>query len=99
MSAKGKPMILRTKWFTLPVLAGALLLTAAPTFAQETAKQDMKEAGHDTKQAVKKTGHGIARGTKTVARKTKNGTKKVVHGAAKGTETGAAKVEDKTAPK
>jgi len=82
----------------------AAVLAFAPagvTFAQpqDSAKQDMKDAGHDTKQAAKKTGHGIAKGTKTAARKTKNGTKKVVHGAAHGTKKAADKVEDKTDPK
>lgn len=52
-----------------------------------TAKQDMKDAGHDTKMAAKKTGH-----------KVKKGTKKATHKAAKKTRQGAEKVEDKTAP-
>ena len=93
-----------SKWIAFPLVAamlsfGASQFTFAQTAKPETAKQDMKDAGSDTKSAVKKTGHGIAKGTKTGARKTKNGTKKVVHGAAHGTAKGADKVEDKTAPK
>ena len=84
---------------TAAAIFGATLLLTPAAFAQDSAKQDMKDAGHDTKQAVKKTGHGIAKGTKTAARKTKNGTKKVVHGAAHGTKKAADKVEDKTDPK
>lgn len=52
-----------------------------------SAKQDMKDAGHDTKMAAKKTGHGV-----------KKGTKKAAHKTAKKTKEGAQKVEDKTAP-
>jgi hypothetical protein len=103
------------KFLAIPFTAAALLLAAThPAIAQDTkpdtAKQDMKDAGSDTKNAAKKTGHGIATGTKKAAGATKNGTvkaydktkagtKKVVHGAAKGTAKGADKVEDKTAPK
>jgi Ni/Co efflux regulator RcnB len=53
----------------------------------QSAGQDIKDAGHDTKQAAKKTGH-----------KVKRGTKKGTHKAAKKTRQGAEKVEDKTAP-
>jgi hypothetical protein len=67
-------------------------------FAQDSAKQDMKDAGHETKQAAKDTGHA----TKTTAKKTghtvEKDTKKVTHKAAQKTEQGARKVEDKTAP-
>lgn len=77
---------------------GVLLLSLSSIgFAQSTdtvtpsqdtgAKQDMKDAGHDTKMAAKKTGH-----------KVKRGTKKTTHKAAKKTRQGAEKVEDKTAP-
>ena len=88
-----------SKWIALPLVAALLSLGASQSSIAQTAKQDMKDAGSDTKNATKKTGHGIAKGTKTAARKTKNGTKKVVHGAAHGTAKGADKVEDKTAPK
>ena len=55
---------------------------------EQSAGQDIKDAGHDTKQAAKKTGH-----------KVKKGTKKATHKAAKKTKEGADKVEDKTAPR
>jgi hypothetical protein len=67
-----------------------LVSTAGIAFAQsdsQSAKQDMKDAGHDTKNAAKKTGHAV-----------KKTTKKTTHKAAKKTKEGAQKVEDKTAP-
>jgi hypothetical protein len=66
-------------------------------FAQDSAKQDMKDAGHETKNAAKDVGHGTVTATKKTGKAIKHGTKKVVHGAASGTEKGAAKVEGKTA--
>ncbi len=67
-----------------------LLSTAGIAYAQsdtQSAKQDMKDAGHDTKNAAKDTGHAV-----------KKTTKKTTHKAAKKTKEGAQKVEDKTAP-
>ncbi len=67
-----------------------LLSTVGIAFAQsdtQSAKQDMKDAGHDTKNAAKKTGHAV-----------KKTTKKATHKAARKTKEGAQKVEDKTAP-
>jgi succinate dehydrogenase/fumarate reductase flavoprotein subunit len=67
-----------------------LLSTAGLVFAQsdsQSAKQDMKDAGHDTKAAAKKTGHAVKKTTKKAAHKTATKTKE-----------GAQKVEDKTAP-
>ena len=61
------------------------LLLGVSAFAQESAKQDMKDAGHETKQAAKDTGHA----TKKTAKKAGHKTKKTVH-------KGAQKVEDKT---
>ncbi len=64
-------------------LSAALSLTlpAAAAFAQSDsgAKQDMKSAGHETKDAAKDTGHGIKQGTKKAYHKTKHATKKVGH--------------------
>ena len=64
-------------------------LAAALSFAQtdQGAGQDVKDAGHSTKEATKKTG-----------RKIKRGTKKGTHKAASKTKQGAQKVEDKTTP-
>jgi len=52
------------------------------------AKQDMKDAGHETKDAAKDTGRGVKQGTKKVYHKTKRGTKKAWH-KTKDTTTGA----------
>ena len=58
------------------------------TFAQDkSVTQDVKDAGHSTKEATKKTGHKI-----------KSGTKKVVSKSATKTAEGADKVADKTKP-
>lgn len=61
-------------------LAAALSvsLPSAAAFAQ-TAGQDMKNAGSDTKDAAKDVGHGVKKGTKKAYHKTKHGTKKVIH--------------------
>jgi len=77
--------------------------------AQDTAGQDMKAAGHETKSGAQEVGHGtstaakgVAHGTTTGAKKvgstTKNTTKKVFHKGAQKTDEGAAKVENKTEP-
>jgi hypothetical protein len=42
----------------------ALVLSTGLAFAQDGAKQDMKAAGTNTKNAAKDTGHGISTGTK-----------------------------------
>jgi hypothetical protein len=78
------------------MMAGLLLAGAAPLATaqdnqgaqqQPGAKQDMKDAGSDTKDAAKKTGHAV-----------KKGTKKAAHKTAEKTKEGADKVEDKTQP-
>jgi predicted small secreted protein len=72
------------------VLVASLLtisLSLAAAQSEQGAGQDMKDAGHSTKQATKKTG-----------RKIKNTTKKGTHKAAHTTKKGAQKVEDKTTP-
>jgi hypothetical protein len=63
-------------------LAAALTLGAsafAATSFQDGTKQDMKSAGHDTKNAAVETGHGIKTGTKKAYHKTKHGVKKAFH--------------------
>ena len=65
----------------------SLVLLFGVSFAQDSAKQDMKDAGHETKQAAKDTGHA-----------TKKAAKKAGHKVKKGTHKAAKKVEDKTAP-
>ncbi|MFZ0785997.1 MAG: hypothetical protein WA369_19410 [Candidatus Acidiferrales bacterium] len=59
------------------------VLWAAPQ--NTTAKQDIHSAGHDAKNAAKKTGSA-----------TKKGTKKAVNKSAKATKRAAGKVENKT---
>jgi hypothetical protein len=56
----------------------AAILATGYGFAQ-TAKQDMKNAGSETKNAAKDTGKGIGHATKTNARKVKHKTKSTVH--------------------
>lgn len=83
--------------------ASTLFLTAVLTFgmssalmsAQEGAKQDMKNAGHETKDAARDTGHGISKGTQKAYHKTKRGTKKAYHKTANGTKHVTRKVEGK----
>lgn len=92
------------------LLAGILTLGMSSTFAwsQDGAKRDMKNAGTETKDAAKDTGHGIStgthkayhktsEGTKTAYDKTKHGTKKAYHKTATGTKHVAHKVEGKPA--
>ncbi len=69
------------------VLAGAMAcgLVMVPAFAEDSAKQDMKDAGHNAKEAAKDTGRATKRTTKKAYHKTKRG----VHKAAD-------KVSDKT---
>ena len=68
------------KLSTAAVMAGlALTLSTGLAFAQDGAKQDMKDAGHETKAAAKDAGHGIARGTRKGYHKTKHGLKKAGH--------------------
>ncbi len=69
-------MHLRT--FTTFVLTAGLSLSAAMASAQ-TATQDMKNAGTNTKNATKSAGSGISKGTKKAYHKTKKGTKKAYH--------------------
>lgn len=54
-----------------------------------SAKQDMKHAGHETKNAAKDAGHGVKEGTKDAYNGTKRGVKKGA-GKTKNTVTGAA---------
>jgi hypothetical protein len=81
------------------VLRFALLVSLAlvgPSYllAQDSPKQDLKNAGHETKEAAKDTG----RATKHAAKKTGRAVKKGTNKAAEKTEEGAQKVKDKTDP-
>lgn len=76
-------------------LAMGVVLSAVSLVAQ-TAKQDMKEAGHDTAQATRNTGHAIAKGTEKGYDKTKEGTVKAAHATAHGTKVAARKTKNGT---
>jgi hypothetical protein len=73
----------------------ALALTCAPAIAQ-TAGQDMKNAGTDTKNAAKDAGHGVKTGTVKAYDKTASGTKTAYHKTANGTNTAYHKTETGT---
>jgi hypothetical protein len=88
-----------------------LFLTAVLTLGMssaivmaQTAGQDIRHAGTETKDATKDTGHGISKGTKkayhktsegteTAYDKTKHGTKKAYHKTANGTKHVVHKVD------
>ena len=63
---------------------------------QSGAKQEMHEAGRDTKSAVHHAARGTEKGTKKAYRATKRGTKRVVHKTAEETGEAADKVQHKT---
>jgi len=68
----------------------AFALTGA--FAQDTAKQDLKNAGTETKDAGKDAGKAVSKG----AHKTTHSVKKGVNKSASATQKGAQKVKEKT---
>jgi Ni/Co efflux regulator RcnB len=78
---------MRTKWQLSALFLGASLVcgpalgwSQQSTPSQDSgAKQDMKDAGHETKSAAKDTGHGVKKGTKKAYHSTKHGTKKAWH--------------------
>ena len=74
------------------LLAAATVATGLMAFAQDTAKQEVKKAGSDAKEAGRATGRAAKHTGKAVAK----GTKKGVHKGAAATEKGAGKVKDKT---
>jgi hypothetical protein len=65
------------------VLGAALILAPGCVGVQaqsdNSAKQDMKNAGHDTKQGAKDAGNGVKKGTKSAYHSTKKGTEKAYH--------------------
>lgn len=78
--------VIAQKLLLLAALVG-MSLTFATAQSDQGAGQDIKDAGHSTKQAAKKTGH-----------KVKKTAKKGTHKAAHKTKKGAQKIEDKTTP-
>ena len=75
----------------------SVLLFASSSLLPAQVGQDLKAAGHDTKDAATTAGHKTKMGTKKAYRKTKNGVKRGVHKSAAETEKGAAKLDEKTA--
>jgi hypothetical protein len=88
---------MKTRSQCAAILLGVLLAGGGTLgWSQDTAKQDMKNAGHETKNATKDAAHGTKQGTKKAYGATKNGTKKAwsktkstTKGAVKGGENGA----------
>ena len=62
----------------------------------EAISQDMKDAGHATKNAAKDTGHATKSMAKRTGHATKRTSKSAAHKTARKTRQGAEKVEDKT---
>jgi type IV secretory pathway TrbL component len=102
------PLYMRTKLQLSTFLLGTALVfgpalgwSQPSSPSQDTgAKQDMKDAGHETKDAAKDAGHSVKQGTKKAYHKTKHGTKKAWHktkdtttGAVDGAKEGAKKPE------
>jgi hypothetical protein len=79
-------------------LAIALAGTAFGTAPQDSPKQDMKDAGHETKNAAKDAGRGTKNAAKKTGHAVKHTTKKAAHKTASKTEQGAQEVKDKTDP-
>ncbi len=52
----------------------------------QSPKQDMKDAGHDSKNAAKSAGEGTKKGTQKAYNSTKHGTKKAYHSSKNGTK-------------
>src|SRR5580704_3746834 len=79
-------------WTLALLLFSSPVILAAQDSSQGSAKQDVKTAGQDTKDAAKKTGSA----TKKTAKKAGSAVKKGTNKAAGKTEDGAQKVKDKT---
>jgi Ni/Co efflux regulator RcnB len=65
------------------LISAALMLGPGAGWSQQPdshrdngAKQDMRDAGHESKDAAKDTGHGVKQGTKHAYHSTKRGTRK-----------------------
>jgi hypothetical protein len=94
---------MKNKLFSAVLLSSVICIGVPSIVAQNSStdpgfKQDMKNAGHHTKDAAKDTCNGVKSGTKKTWRKTKRGTKKATHKTARKTDEGARNVERKTEP-
>ncbi len=78
------------------VLAVSGMLMLASMLPAQTAGQDMKAAGSETKDATKNVAKGTGKAVKTGAVKTKHAVKRGTHATASGVSKGADKVKDKT---
>lgn len=80
-------MNIKTRSHFAAVVLGALL-AGGPSlgWSQDSAKQDMKDAGHDTKTAAKDVGHGTKTAATDVGHGTKTGTKKAYNATKHGTK-------------
>jgi len=95
---------MRTKWQLSAFFLGAVLVfgpalgSSQPSSPSQDsgAKQDMKDAGHETKSAAKDTGHAINQGTDKAYHSTKHQTKKAYHSTKRGTEKAWDKTENTT---
>src|ERR1700687_5916088 len=85
-------MMIRAFGLSLLLLTG--LIGTSFLAAQDSPKQDIKDAGHETKEAAKDTG----RATKHAAKKTGRAVKRGTHKAAEKPDEGDRKVKDKTDP-
>ena len=62
------------------LMLGVVLATGTVLAQNDSgAKQDMKNAGHETKDAAVDAGHGVKQGSKKAYHKTKHGTKRAAH--------------------
>jgi hypothetical protein len=94
-----KPLgaIMLKKFVSVVAVSCALGISAlALPQADQSAKQDMKDAGHATKQAAKDTGSATKKTAKKTGHEVKKDTKKATNKTAAETKKGAQKVEDKT---
>jgi uncharacterized protein (UPF0333 family) len=96
ISTKGEVSMTILKMVCVFVVTMAMAVSLFAMPRQESAKQDMKDAGHSTKQAAKDTGKATKKTAKDTGHEVKKDTKKTTHKAAKKTDEGAKKVEDKT---
>jgi Ni/Co efflux regulator RcnB len=100
LSAKGVLSMSLRKYAPAVLLAVALAGSALGTAAQDnqSPKQDMKDAGHATKDAAKDTGRATKKTAKRTGHAVKRTSKKAANKTAEKTRRGAEKVEDKTQP-
>jgi hypothetical protein len=81
----------------LSAAAASLAFAGVPQDAQSP-KQDVKDAGHATKNAAKDTGRATKNSAARAGHATKRTSKRAAHKTARKTRQGAQNVEDKTQP-